>query len=848
MPILQDLSTPAAVDLTGTTGGTVATATFTPPANSFVVIVATIGYLASSAAPTVTCADSAATAYTAGPAVYDTLYAGAYIFTHFYSSSPGPITVTVTRTVALGAAQMSIIPFVLNGANSVQTGAASLTFSTSSNVATFNRSFSPTTPGSWSIVGVSIGNLMSGAPTAVGVITDHYNSDGTDFVSEIAGHQVTGTPGASNMGWTWNSSSDYAWVALEILPLTGSATPALPDVAAAREAISSVAVTMSRADVAGAADALSIAVLPSTVSEPEIAAASEDISIAVNQATALADAAGAADAITVLIGGAPAPTPGTAIRAASPAFIKSQMPRMHVQNLLTGQWVHRDVQGVTQPSITWALNAADAFTCQLSPPRQGMMDASGNALVMEWRDAIYLEEHGEIKFGGIVTQSTMTGAAWSLTAMGFEGYANSMPYEGPDYVVTKTDALDVVRYMWNWLQRQPGSNIGLDLGTARSGYLLGAQVEAGITAELARNARAGDRTIWTANSQAFNRNEQITINGYGPYTIAGVIRNKVNEATGQINLTSALAEAHAQRETVVQQSPTFTVLARDAAAGQNNVWLGTSGPFAAGENITIGGDKYVIGQVNTDSKGNPTGNVTITPNTRRAYGRNTTQVWQVRTITPFELHWYNSTDIGSEMGSIRDEAIFDWREQHTWADASRNGVRHQLIFGVPRLGGRRTALRFTEGENIIQAVQVTRDGTKYANNVIGLGAGSGAAQLRVTASDLNTGRLRRTAIYNDQTAGTRTRMIAKATKILTAMKNIDTVTQVVVKNHPNAPFGSFGPGDDIPVMITQGWRNTTIWSRIVQMTQDPTTDLMTLSLARSDSFSYIPDSGLAGSL
>jgi hypothetical protein len=1064
MPILQDISTPAAVDLVGDTGGVVTTASFTPPANSMVVIVATIGYLSSSSAPTVTCADSAAVSYTAGPTVYDTQFEGAYIFTHFYSSSPGPITVSVTRSTQLGAALMELVPFVLTGANSSQAGAATLSFSTTTGTKNFFRSFTPTTPGSWCIVGTGIGNKQTGSPVAVGVTTDHSYSDSTDFVAACAGHFITGSPLATNMGWTWSSNSDFSWVALEILPTTGSATPALPDVAGSRDAITAT-VTASLAERAGAADTLAVVNLPSAVPDAETAAAVDALAVTINQAIALTDRAGAADglvvtsqsalplyntfdgdanavaltqgnsggqsgnafdvintlsggtlagdttrsahgtaslkvatgvttgtisaqwnsfplpqgviyfrlylfltasaspawrpfaartganhAASVLISGTtlsmsfgsgftgttsfstavptgawfrieghftgdavagevsmslyltpdgttptethtfsglntgggltayqigqlnssassgpfwidevalsatqppgPAfyPPPVVLYPAASPAFIRSQMPRMHVQNLLTGQWVHRDVQGVNQPSVTWALNAADVFTCQLAPPRGDMMDASGNAIITEWRDAIYLEESDEIKFGGICTQSTMSGPVWTLTAMGFEGYANGMPYEGADYVVTKTDALDVVRFMWRWLQLQPGSNIGLDLGTQKAGYLLGAQVEAGITAELARDAKAGDASIWTANSQAYNRNEQITINGYGPYTITNVLRDRQNVATGQMTISPKLAEAHKQHEPVVQQTPTFTVLARDVAAGQNNVWLGTSGPFATDENITIGGDAYKITAVQTEPAGNPTGNVSITPNTRRAYAKNTTQVWQVRTITPFELHWYNSTDIGSEMGSIRDEAIFDWQERHTWADGSRNGVHHQLIFGIPRIGSRKATLRFAEGENIVQAVQVSRDGTKYANNVIGLGAGSGAQQLRVTASDLNTGRLRRTAIYTDQTAPTVTRMIARATKILTAMKNIDTVTQIVVKNHPNAPFGSYAPGDDIPVQLTQGWRNTTIWSRITQMTQDPTTDLMTLTLARSDSFSYIPDTGLAGSL
>jgi len=175
-------------------------------------------------------------------------------------------------------------------------------------------------------------------------------------------------------------------------------------------------------------------------------------------------------------------------------------------------------------------------------------------------------------------------------------------------------------------------------------------------------------------------------------------------------------------------------------------------------------------------------------------------------------------------------------------------VIHQLSFGVPRIGTRLTGLRFCEGENIVQAATVTRDGTVFADNVVGLGAGTGSASVRATAANASTGRLRRTFVYTDQTVQTVSRLAAKVQKVLASMQNIDTVTQVVVRNHANAPFGSFAPGDDIPVMLASGWRNTTIWSRITAMAQDPTQDTMTLTLARSDSFTYEAQTGQAGTL
>ena len=91
-------------------------------------------------------------------------------------------------------------------------------------------------------------------------------------------------------------------------------------------------------------------------------------------------------------------------------------------------------------------------------------------------------------------------------------------------------------------------------------------------------------------------------------------------------------------------------------------------------------------------------------------------------------------------------------------------------------------------------------------------------------------------------------MQSKAQKILTSRMAIDMPQQVTVINHPNAPFGSFVPGDDIYIQWVTGWRNTGIWCRITQMTQDPTTSLMALTLARSDSFTYMAQSGQAGSL
>lgn len=500
---------------------------------------------------------------------------------------------------------------------------------------------------------------------------------------------------------------------------------------------------------------------------PEEAGAEESLGYAVGIAIPYREVGAIADTLQVVKTTAPPAAATAYYPPANPAFIQSQMPRMHCQNLVTGQWLHRDVQGCTSPSVTWAVNAPNSFTVTIDPPRPDMKNSSGEPLLVEWRDAVYLEENDQIKWGGILTSSTFNGPQWALTCAGFAGYATGMPYEGADYSQTRIDALDVVRYLWSWLQQQTGANLNLTLDATKSGVLLGAQVPPGLTNTLARKAAGGQPNIWVY----------------------------------------------------------------DATSWQKGMYL----------TIQTDGHDYQVKTVNSD------GMLTLTQNLRLHEYAEKLAVTQVVPPTPFVLDWWNSTDIGQEIGTIQQEAVFDWYESHSWTDSTKTAVHHRLAFGAPRIGMRRTELRFCEGENIVQPAQMTRDGSQFASTVLGLGAGQGSAQIRSTVSNYG-GRLRRVTVYTDQTVTTTARMSAKATKVQAAMSNIDAVTQIVIKNHPNAAFGSFAPGDDILVQLCTGWRNTSIWSRVLSMTQDPTTNLMTVNLARSDSFDFLAETGQAGTI
>jgi hypothetical protein len=490
---------------------------------------------------------------------------------------------------------------------------------------------------------------------------------------------------------------------------------------------------------------------------PDAGAAAEQLAVQVTIPAAAADAAGAADGMTVVKGTAPAPVPGTAALPAARVFTASAMPRMHLQNLVTGAWLHRDVRGITSPSVTWVLNGPDTYSCTIAPPRPDLLDPGGNPAAQEWQTACYLEQSNRILFGGILTSSTFDGPAWTMGFTGFTGYLAGMVYEGPNYTQSNIDALDVVRYIWAWLQWQPGSDLGMTVAGTKAGVRLGISPQGGSNSTVtSAGVSSGTRQIPVVDPSGFTRNTVIVIGGSNiQHTVTGISKNV-------LAITPALASRRDKGTTV-----------------------------------------YNLGKPDA-----------------------------------YRLRWWNSTDLGQEISQIAAEAVFDQQESHAWTSPARQAVVHRLDFGVPRLGSRRLDLRFAEGENITEPVQVTRDGSGYASDVIGLGAGQGSAQIRVQAAQLDS-RLRRTYVYTDQTVFTTSRLRSRAQKILASRRMIDTPAQVVIRDHRNARFGSFGPGDDIYVIQATGWRQQGTWCRITSMQQDPTTQVMTLTCARSDSFTYM---------
>lgn len=205
---------------------------------------------------------------------------------------------------------------------------------------------------------------------------------------------------------------------------------------------------------------------------------------------------------------------------------------------------------------------------------------------------------------------------------------------------------------------------------------------------------------------------------------------------------------------------------------------------------------------------------------------------------PYVLAWYNNVDCGGEIDSLAKQTPFDYAEQHWYPADTHSTVRHHIQIGYPRLGRKRTDLRFADGENIVSLVPVDVDGAEYADELYGIGRGEGSAMVHATVAR-RQGRLSRPKIITDKTAD-QARLNALLQAELVKRADVKDISEVTIRNHPNAPLTAIDPGDDVLVQANvRGLGPVRLWVRVLAITEadaDPT--LAVLSTQRSDAFIY----------
>jgi hypothetical protein len=198
---------------------------------------------------------------------------------------------------------------------------------------------------------------------------------------------------------------------------------------------------------------------------------------------------------------------------------------------------------------------------------------------------------------------------------------------------------------------------------------------------------------------------------------------------------------------------------------------------------------------------------------------------------PIQLNWYSTDDLGKQIDDLAASTPFDWHEEHSW---SGDNVTHRIRLAFPRMGRRRDDLRFVIGENVMVLPSVSTSGEDFANQVLGLGNGEGRDMVHGLVA-ANDGRLRRVAVETDKSRMTAKDVTAFARRQLGIRQGVLDVTELVARNHPHAPIGSWSVGDEIRLMGRVGWIDVDLWVRVTSYTIDPAaSDNATLTVLRSD--------------
>lgn len=141
--------------------------------------------------------------------------------------------------------------------------------------------------------------------------------------------------------------------------------------------------------------------------------------------------------------------------------------RVRVQRALDGAWLDHDLR-MSGLEITKTLSGPQIISGRMDPeaPRDLQMDAYAT-----W---LHIEEAGNIQGSGIIKAGQIEGDARTYEAEGFSGYAYGIPYGGTLSVVG-IDPLQVVRLIWNDIQSNPQSQLGVTVDPQTSPVRLGTE-------------------------------------------------------------------------------------------------------------------------------------------------------------------------------------------------------------------------------------------------------------------------------------------------------------------------------------------------------------------------------------
>lgn len=462
------------------------------------------------------------------------------------------------------------------------------------------------------------------------------------------------------------------------------------------------------------------------------------------------------------------------------------------------------------------LSGHNSLTGTINPEYPQLIGVDGLPLFVEWGTAIWAESpDGEIRGGGVLTHSQFTAGVWDVECTDLTGTTIDLPYTEASHWVN-IDPIDVFRYIWRYIQSQPNGNIGVSMDPTTSPVRIGSTLVQRVDFDTEPDPTEGG-------------DEE----GAEPVPVPVEPNRYANNASWRAAAVRAMRSGGWNEQKV------------DDALGH---WLNKDALVAAGKWKPLSDNERQIKSRAIEKAGpppNPPNDYYIQPAPYVATppppvgGVDPTPVeiepgpaWD---IEPFTLAWYKDHNLAGTIDDLATSTPFDWHMTHRWID---DEIRHHIRIGYPRLGRRRSDLRFVVGENIHIVPTVERDGTEYANEVLVLGAGEGAAMKKGRAFRRVDGRLRKVQVISDPSLTTDALCISRAELELAKRFNLDDVTEIMLMNHPHAPLGSVDIGDEILIEGETGWVDLEMWVRVITRRMSPEdSDSMGLTVIRSDRLS-----------
>lgn len=139
--------------------------------------------------------------------------------------------------------------------------------------------------------------------------------------------------------------------------------------------------------------------------------------------------------------------------------------RWIAQRALSREFLHWNVPVGELPSH--ALSASSSVTFTIAPELAGFGAADGLRVLEPWGTFLHYEVDDRIEWSGIVTDSEWLGSRYEVTVASFSRYPHGMPWIG-NYLGVETDPANVMRYIWQALQKRPDADLGVQvLGSTR---------------------------------------------------------------------------------------------------------------------------------------------------------------------------------------------------------------------------------------------------------------------------------------------------------------------------------------------------------------------------------------------